>query len=92
MGINQCGDGLYYNPQGDFCDANTQLGTGTIPLGCPPDPECPTLTQSNTTTGSTEFVPSGTFARFSPCCRIWIESSRLLSNCPSSFYNGYTNR
>ena len=48
--INQCGDGLWYDPKSDYCEAQIQ----GVPIDCPPDPACPS--QSTPTTGSPEFA------------------------------------
>ena len=49
--VNQCGDWQWYDPKSDHCEAQIQ----GVPIDCPPDPACPTPSQSNPTTGSPEF-------------------------------------
>jgi hypothetical protein len=75
--INQCVDGFWYDSKSDSCEALSQ----GISVDCLSDPDCPTSTQSNSTTGSSEVVPSGMFLPFSPYCNICIENTHLLFNC-----------
>ncbi len=50
--INQCGDGLWYDPKVDHCEAQIQ----GVPIDCPPDPACPTPSPRSPTSRSPEFA------------------------------------
>merc|ERR1711971_625142 len=56
-GIIECGDGLWYDPANDYCDAQPQGGS----IACPTDPQCPSTpmpTESPVTPSPPEGNPS----------------------------------